>query len=228
MTTNNPEPQRAEPASLNSLFRETFDLIDEVVADTTDAEIHDRLRIVLRRAGYIDVEGSDADRLLPVGELTLAEVAALATRAHEGQREMYGAPYHHHLRVVAGALAPFGPHMEMAGWLHDILEMTGWTADQLREAGVPNRVVDIVERVTPAPGSSYLDSIRRITQDREATLVKIADNADSIYPERTPVSPDSELLLAKFELARRILWEAASPEDIDVIVRPVNPGLLAR
>jgi hypothetical protein len=38
---------------------------------------------------------------------------------------------------IAEALAPFGPSLQMAGWLHDILEDTRWTADELREAGVP-------------------------------------------------------------------------------------------
>ncbi|WP_416901364.1 SAV_2336 N-terminal domain-related protein [Micromonospora echinospora] len=161
-------------------------------------------------------------------ELTLGEVAALAIRAHDGQQEMYGGPYHGHLRAVAEALAPFGPDMEMAGWLHDILEMTEWTADQLREAGVPNRVVDIVERVTPVRGIAYLDSIRRISQDPEATLVKIADNADSIYPERIPVIPNSGKLLADFEQARPILWSATSPENVEKIVGRVNRPLLER
>jgi (p)ppGpp synthase/HD superfamily hydrolase len=163
-----------------------------------------------------------------VAELTLDEVAALAMHAHEGQRDMYGGPYQGHLRAVAEALAPFGHHMVMAGWLHDVLEMTGWTAGRLREAGVPNQVVDIVERVTQPPGSRYLDSIRRITADPEATLVKIADNADSIYPERTPVLPGSDKLLADFEQARPILWAAASREDVTTIVGRVNPTLLDR
>jgi (p)ppGpp synthase/HD superfamily hydrolase len=161
-------------------------------------------------------------------ELTVSEVAALAIRAHDGQQEMYGGPYREHLRVVAEALRQFGPRLEMAGWLHDILDRTALTADELREVGVPDRVVEIVERVTQARDSDYLDSIRFITQDPEATLVKIADNADSIHPERVAVIPDSDKLLADFERARVILWSATAAENVTAIVRRVNPPLLER
>jgi (p)ppGpp synthase/HD superfamily hydrolase len=161
-------------------------------------------------------------------ELTVQEASALAIDAHDGQLEMYGAPYHEHLRAVAEALTPYGPQMVMAGWLHDILDGTEWTAGELREAGVPARVVEIVELVTP--GSDYLDSIRRITQDPEATLVKIADNADSIHPERITGTPDAETRrrLAEFEEARRILWSAAPREEIIKVVSPINRPLLDR
>jgi (p)ppGpp synthase/HD superfamily hydrolase len=161
-------------------------------------------------------------------ELTVQEASVLAIAAHDGQVGMYGAPHHEHLRTVARALTPYGPHLVMAGWLHDILAMTEWTARELREAGIPARVVEIVELVTP--GDDHVDSIRRITQDPEATLVKIADNADSIYPERITGTPDAETRcrLAEFEEARRILWSAAPREDIITIVSPINLPLLER
>ena len=162
-------------------------------------------------------------------ELTVQEASALAIDAHDGQFEMYGAPYREHLRAVAEALTPYGPQMVMAGWLHDILDGTEWTARELREAGVPARVVEIVELVTLG-SDDYLDSIRRITQDPEATLVKIADNADSIHPERITGTPDAEMRrrLAEFEEARRILWPAAPREDIIKVVSPINRPLLDR
>lgn len=161
-------------------------------------------------------------------ELTVQEASVLAIAAHDGQLEMYGAPYHEHLRTVAGALVPYGSHLVMAGWLHDILDGTEWTARELRAAGIPARVVEIVELVTP--GGDYLDSIRHITQDPEATLVKIADNADSIHPERLTGTPDAETRrrLAEFEEARRILWSAAPREDIITVVSPINLPLLER
>lgn len=163
-------------------------------------------------------------------QLTIKEVEALAIRAHAGQTLRSGRPWHEHLRTVAEALAQFGPLLEMAGWLHDVLEQTAKTADELRETGVPDRVVEIVERVTHFPGSDYLDSIRFITQDPEATLVKIADNADSIHPDRIVgiPDPDTRRMLADFEQARVILWSSATAENITAIVGRVNPLLLKR
>ncbi|AYG78093.1 GTP pyrophosphokinase [Streptomyces hundungensis] len=84
--------------------------------------------------------------------ISVDEVDALAAKAHAAQENRIGVPYVEHVRSVAAGLAPFGDELVMAGLLHDILEDTDWTAERLREAGVPARVVEIVEAVTNQPG----------------------------------------------------------------------------
>ncbi len=162
------------------------------------------------------------------GMVTVGEVAALAILAHNGQKLSFGAAYSSHLRMVVETMRPFGPVLEMAGWLHDILEMTEWTASDLRAARVPDDVVKIVERMTHTPGTDYLDTIRLITQDPEATLVKIADNADSIRPELFEPTRFWQQLLDDWERARVILWSATPDEDVIAIVSRVNPSLLGQ
>ncbi|GHG12622.1 HD domain-containing protein [Streptomyces zaomyceticus] len=159
---------------------------------------------------------------------TLAEVDALADRAHAGQTDRIGVPYVEHVRAVAAGLAPFGPHLAMAGLLHDIVEDTEWTAEQLRAAGIPDRVVAVVEAVTNVPGTAYEEKIRRITEDPDATLVKIADNAHNSRSDRAAALPPGarERLAAKYRAARQVLWAAADPADIATILRVVNPELL--
>ncbi|MFI0990350.1 HD domain-containing protein [Streptomyces exfoliatus] len=159
---------------------------------------------------------------------TLAEVDALAARAHAGQTDKIGVPYVEHVRAVAAGLAPLGPHLAMAGLLHDVIEDTDWTAERLRAAGIPDRVVDIVEAVTNRPGTTYEEKIRQITRDRDATLVKIADNAHNSRADRAAALPPDrrERLAAKYRAARELLWAAADPEDVTTILRVVNPGLL--
>ncbi len=116
---------------------------------------------------------------------TVAEVDALAAAAHVGQVDKVGVPYIEHVRAVAAGLAPFGDHLVMAGLLHDVIEDTDWTAEQLREAGVPDRVVCAVEAVTNQQGVPYEVKVRRIALNRDATLVKIADNAHNSRPDRS-------------------------------------------
>ncbi|MEU7293743.1 HD domain-containing protein [Streptomyces exfoliatus] len=159
---------------------------------------------------------------------TLAEVDALAARAHAGQTDKIGVPYVEHVRAVAAGLAPLGPHLAMAGLLHDVIEDTDWTAERLRAAGIPDRVVEIVEAVTNRPGTTYEEKIRQITRDRDATLVKIADNAHNSRADRAAALPPDrrERLAAKYRAARELLWAAADPEDVTTILRVVNPGLL--
>ncbi|WP_369147793.1 HD domain-containing protein [Streptomyces sp. R44] len=160
---------------------------------------------------------------------TLAEVDALADRAHAGQVDKTGVPYVAHVRAVAAGLEPFGPHLAMAGLLHDVIEDTGWTAGRLRAAGIPDAVVALVEAVTNHPDTPYGEKLRRIAENPGATLVKIADNAHNSRADRAAALPPAqrERLAAKYRAARAVLWPAADPADIATILRVVNPDLLA-
>ncbi|MES9810753.1 HD domain-containing protein [Streptomyces cinereoruber] len=160
---------------------------------------------------------------------TLAEVDALADRAHAGQVDKTGVPYVEHVRAVAAGLAPLGTHLAMAGLLHDVVEDTDWTAERLRADGIPDRVVALVEAVTNRADLTYEEKIRRITADPEATLVKIADNAHNSRADRSAALPPDqrERLAAKYRAARAVLWPAADPDRIATILRVVNPDLLA-
>ncbi|MDV9191374.1 HD domain-containing protein [Streptomyces sp. SR27] len=160
---------------------------------------------------------------------TLAEVDALAGLAHAGQTDKAGVPYVEHVRAVAAGLAPLGPHLAMAGLLHDVIEDTPWTAERLRADGVPERVVALVEAVTNRPGTPYEEKIRRITEDPEATLLKIADNAHNSRSDRAAALDPArrERLAAKYRTARDLLWAAADPRHVATILRVVNPELLA-
>ncbi|MGW0121472.1 HD domain-containing protein [Streptomyces sp. NPDC003327] len=157
------------------------------------------------------------------------EVDALAATAHAGQYDKIGVPYVEHVRAVAAGLAPFGDELVMAGLLHDVLEDTDLTADELLAAGVPARVVRIVEAVTNRADVPYEERLRRISGDRDATLVKIADNAHNSLPARSERLPADrrERLAAKYRAARATLWPAADRADVEAVLRIVNPALLA-
>ncbi|GGM89948.1 hypothetical protein ACFFX1_49280 [Dactylosporangium sucinum] len=67
MTMNLEPRQNNGPTSLKHLFRETYDLVDEAVANTTDEQIDDRLRAVLRKAGYSEkAAATEPNHPLPV------------------------------------------------------------------------------------------------------------------------------------------------------------------
>ncbi|MFJ2568939.1 HD domain-containing protein [Streptomyces halstedii] len=161
--------------------------------------------------------------------MTLAEVDALAEAAHAGQFDKIGVPYIEHVRAVAAGLAPFGDELVMAGFLHDVIEDTDWTADQLRGAGVPDHVVALVEAVTNERGVTYEEKVARITgQGRDAVLLKVADNAHNSHPDRAAQLPEEKRtrLAAKYRTARDILWPAVEGRGIETIVQIVNPSLL--
>ncbi|MGW2693646.1 HD domain-containing protein [Streptomyces sp. NPDC001296] len=160
---------------------------------------------------------------------TVEEVDDFAAEAHAGQVDRIGVPYIEHVRAVAAGLTPFGPELVMAGLLHDVIEDTDWTAEQLKAVGVPARVVAVVETVTNQPGVLYGEKIKRITSNRDATLVKIADNAHNSHPDRAARLPaeQRDRLAAKYRQVRDTLWAAADSKHIEVILSIVNPSLLA-
>lgn len=160
--------------------------------------------------------------------LNLTGVEALARRAHEGQTDKLGVPYIQHPEAVAFALAPMGVHLEMAGWLHDVIEDTGWTVESLLEAGVPKQAVDLAWKVTKRPGETYMDRIRDLRSSPNAALVKIADNAHNSHPDRlAQLDAATRMRLAsKYGRARRVLWSAVDPGDVRMAVDRINPSLL--
>ncbi|MER8188331.1 HD domain-containing protein [Kitasatospora sp. NPDC094015] len=161
--------------------------------------------------------------------LSLADVDRLAADAHAGQLDKGGAPYVAHVRAVAAGVAPFGVGLQMAALLHDVLEDTPLTAEDLLRAGVPAAVVATVRRVTREPGVDYQEMLRALVTDQGATLIKIADNAHNSRPDRSAQLPDAdrERLAARYRAARLILWPAVALEDVRTVVAAVNPDLLA-
>jgi (p)ppGpp synthase/HD superfamily hydrolase len=141
---------------------------------------------------------------------TVDHARELAIAAHQGQVDKAGKPYIEHPRTVAELLAPHGELAVMAGWLHDVVEDTPISLEQLRELGFPPEVVAAVDSVTWRDGESYEDLIRRAAADPVGRLVKLADNATNSDEARLALLDvkTADRLRRKYARAREIL-EAA-------------------
>ena len=74
------------------------------------------------------------------GVATLERAIAIAAMAHEGQVDKAGMPYVlHPLRMM---LSVDTPEARMAAVLHDVVEDTAVTLDQLRAEGFPETVIE--------------------------------------------------------------------------------------
>jgi (p)ppGpp synthase/HD superfamily hydrolase len=138
---------------------------------------------------------------------TVADADRLAEQAHRGQVDKAGRPYIEHPRTVAAMLAPHGDLAIMAALLHDVVEDTDITLDDLRAAGYPEAVVSAVDSVTHRPGESYMDLIRRAAADPIGRLVKIADNTTNSDETRLALLDDATAarLRRKYAEARTVL-----------------------
>lgn len=134
----------------------------------------------------------------------------IATDAHAGQVDKAGRPYIEHPAAVAGLLAEAGPEAVAAGWLHDVVEDTTVTLDDLAAAGFPPAVVSAVDAVTKRPGEPYDDLVRRAAADRIGRWVKLADNANNSDEQRLALLPAATAarLRGKYARARDILLPA--------------------
>lgn len=115
---------------------------------------------------------------------TIGETDAFAERAHHGQVDKASNPYIDHPRAVAKALVEHGEHAIMAGLLHDVVEDTDVTLENLRAMGYPEEVVAAVDSVTRREDETYMDLIRRAAANPLGRLVKLEDNRHNSDPAR--------------------------------------------
>jgi (p)ppGpp synthase/HD superfamily hydrolase len=135
---------------------------------------------------------------------------AVATHAHRDQVDKAGNPYIGHPRAVAEALRPHGTLAVQAGWLHDVIEDTDVTRDDLLKAGFHPNVVAAVVSVTRVEGETYMDFVRRAAQHPLGRLVKLADVNHNSSPERLAnLDPETAAGLARrYARAHAILTAA--------------------
>jgi len=142
--------------------------------------------------------------------MTLEDAIILAADRHRGQRDKGDEPYIlHPLRV---ALRLRTDHERLAAVLHDVVEDTGVTADDLRERGLDEAVVAAIEALTKLDGENYATFIERVAANPIARTVKLADLADNLDPDRLAQLPPEEQqrLRDKYEPARERLSRTAA------------------
>ena len=121
---------------------------------------------------------------------TIERAIEIAATAHAGQRDKAGQPYiFHPLRVM---LRVDGAHEQMAAVLHDVVEDTSVTLDNLAQEGFPSEVLRAIAALTKLPGETRLEAAARAAADPVARKVKLADNAENMDLSRIPNPTDKD------------------------------------
>src|SRR5262249_32518726 len=132
---------------------------------------------------------------------TLEKAIEIAARRHAGQKDKEGLPYVLHplrrMQRVPPGLA------QIIAVLHDTIEDTGLTADDLRAEGFGEDVVAAVLAVTHTRGESYVDYVVRCSRLEAVRQVKLADLEDNCRLDRTILRP--ERLERDFQRVHRYL-----------------------
>ena len=124
-------------------------------------------------------------------KLYLDRAIELAKQHHEGQTDKAGKPYiDHPLRVMNQVESE---EEKIVAVLHDIVEDTDISLDDLRSEGFSEEVVSAVECLTKQDGENYDSYIERISFNPLAVKIKLADLEDNSDLTRLPEVTDKDL-----------------------------------
>ncbi|MDU4651933.1 HD domain-containing protein [Sneathia sanguinegens] len=97
----------------------------------------------------------------------------IATEAHKGQVDKAGVPYINHPLTVASLVDT--EEEKIVALLHDTIEDTNITEQDLIDYGFPNEIVEAVKLLTHNKNVPYMDYVAKIKDNELARKVKIAD-----------------------------------------------------
>ena len=142
----------------------------------------------------------------------LNKAIEIANRAHMGQVDKAGAPYIlHPLRVM---MTRDNEIERICAVLHDVIEDSDVTFDNLRREGFSEEIIEVLNCVTKRAGESYDDFINRILGNEIACRVKLADLCDNMNISRikNPTEQDEERI-KKYRDAADKIADALPLED---------------
>ena len=97
----------------------------------------------------------------------------IAQIAHQGQLDKAGKPYLSHPQAVASMVDT--DEEKAVAWLHDTIEDSDFTDQDLIERGIPEQVVEGVIAMTKVEGEEYSNYLLRLKNNPLARKVKMAD-----------------------------------------------------
>jgi len=139
---------------------------------------------------------------------TIEKAVEIAAKSHAGDVDKAGHPYlFHPLRLMFAVDQPFE---KMAAVLHDVVEDTPVTLEDLRDEGFDQQVINAIEALTKRPGETRLDAAKRAAANPIARVVKLADVTDNMDLSRIAEPQDKDFeRLKEYVKVKRLLLDAA-------------------
>jgi len=112
--------------------------------------------------------------LMNQSEQSMFDLAlSIAKKAHKGQYDKAGVDYIEHPLFVASLVDT--QEEKAVALLHDVLEDSPYTAEELILAGLPETVVSAVQILTKKKGQDYQQYLELVKSSPIARRVKLAD-----------------------------------------------------
>ena len=130
----------------------------------------------------------------------------LSFQAHAGQLDRCGIPYVTHPLHLAEQMPD--EDCTVAALLHDVVEDTDYSLEDLRRMDFPPRALEAVALLTHDPAEPYLDYVARLKQNPVARTVKLADLRHNSDLTRLDTVTERDLArVEKYAAALRLLEE---------------------
>ena len=147
--------------------------------------------------------------------------------AHKDQLDKIGVPYVYHVARVGASLWRFGDEFVIAGFLHDVVEDTDYSLEDLSAMGASDDVVRAVESVTKTTSGGSLEeyeaSVRRAMDDLIGRFVKAADVSDNgSRVDDIPWGFLRSKMAKKYELAERVIAEYIPGYRVGCVLGPLQ------
>ncbi len=113
-----------------------------------------------------------------VAEYLLEGAIRLAAKVHKGQKDRAQKPYI--LHVMRVMMRGTDLEEQILGALHDVLERSDLTVEDLTQKGFPPHVLKALGHISRVEGEDYETYIDRVAQDGLALRVKLHDLSDKM------------------------------------------------
>lgn len=127
----------------------------------------------------------------------------VAYQAHHGQFDKNGYPYIAHPLHVAERM--INETSTIVALLHDVVEDTDVTLDDLYNLGFDNNVIDAIKLLTHDNSLPYMDYVHKIKYNPVARSVKIADLQHNLNSTRLKDSNKPSKKMNTYQQALRFL-----------------------
>ena len=130
----------------------------------------------------------------------------LCFEAHKDQVDKSGLPYAFHPFHLAEQMQD--ENTTIVALLHDVVEDTEYTLEDLRAMGFGDEVVEALSYMTHDPSVPYMEYVARIRENDIARRVKLADlRHNSDITRLDSIDPKALDRVAKYAQAIRLLEE---------------------
>ena len=116
---------------------------------------------------------------------------SIATEAHRGQFDKAGVDYVEHPIYVASQVD--SEEEKAVALLHDVIEDSSVTAEELLNAGLPETVVTAVQILSKKKGQDYQTYLKTVKSNPLARAVKLADLKHNSDLSRLETITDKDL-----------------------------------